>query len=172
LQNVFRVLTKPEHPLRLEAARLREEISSAWARRAGQGDWFRWPSTAARRGSERLKDIGWRQYGMLRLLGYHVGETQPTPRHERRRILEYVFECHLPPVDDHAYFLEWGKPTTAPRLQKLANTLAAFTRNAKRRDDAAWSVAIDDWEADLQFLYAQYYEGFFGFGWPRTYLLQ
>ena len=105
---------------------------------------------------------------MLDFLGYHVGKTHPTPRDMRRCILEYVFECHLPPLNDPAYFLEWGKPRTAQRLNKLANTLAALTRNAKRRDEASYTVAVDDWEDDLNLLHNRYYVGFFQFGWPAT----
>jgi hypothetical protein len=34
--------------------------------------------------------------------------------------------------------------STPQRLRKLANTLAALTRNAKRRDQMSWGAAIDD----------------------------
>jgi hypothetical protein len=103
---------------------------------------------------------------MLSLLGYHVGEIQPTPRDTRLRILEYAFECY--PLGDVAYYSEWGKPSTPQRLKKLANTLAALTRNAKRRDRMSWEAAIDDWEHDLWFLYQNYYVDLFHFGWPST----
>jgi len=105
---------------------------------------------------------------MLSLLGYHVGEMQPTPPGIRRRILEYVFECHLPPLKDRIYFLEWSGPQTAQRLNKLANTLAALTRNAKRRDTVSLARAIDDWECDLAFLHESILRQFFNFGWPET----
>ena len=105
---------------------------------------------------------------MLSYLGYHVGETQPTPRDIRWHILEYAFEYQLPPLDNRAYYLEWGQPQTAQRLMKLANTLAALTRNAKRRDDLSYAKAIDDWEGDLVFLRDRYYFALFHFGWPTT----
>ena len=105
---------------------------------------------------------------MLSLLGYHVGKTQPLHPSVRECILEYVFECHLPPLADVAYFEEWGKPRSARRLQKLANTIAALTRNAKTRDPQSLSRAIDEWEQDLTFLYEQYYLRAFHFGWPAT----
>ena len=50
LQNVFRIISKPQHTLREKAFRLREEISSTWANLGAQGQWFPWPSTAATRG--------------------------------------------------------------------------------------------------------------------------
>ena len=105
---------------------------------------------------------------MLGFLGYHVGKTEPTRRDFRRCVLEYVFECHLPPLNDRCYFLEWGQPGTTQRLKKLANTLAALTRNAKRRDAVSYARAIGDWEGDLDFLRERYYIDLVGFGWPAT----
>ena len=105
---------------------------------------------------------------MLSLLGYHVGETLPLRPTLRESILEYVFEHHLPPVGDVAYFGEWGEPQSPRRLRKLANTLASLTRNAKRRDPLRFSRAIDEWEDDLTLLHEKYYVRLFHFGWPVT----
>jgi len=168
LQNVFRVLTKPDHELREKALKLRQDVSSAWGIKAAEDKWFAWPTTIAPRGVRRLKAVDWRPNGMLSFLGYHVGETQPTPRDIRWCILEYSFECHLPPLNDRTYYLEWGKPQTSKRLYKLANTLAALTRNAKRRDAVSFASAIDDWERDLGLLREKYYPDLFHFGWPAT----
>jgi hypothetical protein len=167
LKNVFRILAKPEHELRVEALKLRQKVSSTWRMRAAQDKWFPWPTTTAFRGNGTLK-ARWRPHGMLGFLGYHVGETQPTPSGMRRCILEYAFECDLPPLNDRAYYLEWGNPRTPRRLNKLANTLAALTRNAKRRDAVSYAKAIDDWEHDLALLRERYYLDFFHFGWPAT----
>lgn len=168
LRNVFRILANQEDKRRDDALKLRQEISSKWAYQVTEGKWFPWPTTFAPPGIRRLKGVNWRPYGMLRFLGYHVGETQPTPPNVRRCILEYAFECHLPPLNDLKYYQEWGAPQTAPRLKKLADTLAAFARNAKRRDIRSLAAAIDDWESDLEFLRDKYYVGFFHFGWPAT----
>jgi hypothetical protein len=64
--------------------------------------------------------------------------------------------------------MEWGELQTAQRLRKLADTLAAFTRNAKRQAAVSYAAAIDDWEADLIFLYDRYYVNLFRFEWPAT----
>lgn len=168
LQNVFRVLAKPGHERREEAIKLRQDVSSAWGIQAAQGKWFPWPTTIASPGARRLKGVDWRQNGMLSFLGYRVGETQPTPQDIRWCVLEYVFECHLPPLIDSKYYLEWERPLTAQRLRKLANVLATLTRNAKRRDGVSCAKAIDDWERDLVFLYEKYYLDLFHFGWPTT----
>jgi hypothetical protein len=168
LQNVFKKLAAPHHPLRDQAFRVRDEISIDWCRRAEQSEWFAWPGTAVPRGptSGKLSGSDWRPQGMLSLLGYHVGETLPLYPSIRECILEYAFQHHLPPVGDVTYFREWGEPRSARRLQKLANTLAALTRNARRRDAAALARAIDEWEQDLMFLHEQYYVRLFYFGWP------
>lgn len=168
LQNVFRVLSRPGDERQEQAIKLRQEISSAWGTLAAQNNWFPWPTTITSVGTRRLKCIDWRPNGMLSYLGYHVGETQQTSRHMRRHILEYVFEYQLPPLDSHDYYLEWGQPQTAQRLRKLANTLAALTRNAKRRNGISYAKAIGDWEDDLRFLREKYYFGFFHFWWPAT----
>ena len=90
----------------------------------------------------------------------------------RWRVLEYAFECRLPPLDGPDYYFEWSMPLTAQRLKKMANTLAALTRNAKRRDAMSYAKAIDDWEDDLVLLRDKYYLDFFHFGWPATHVLQ
>jgi hypothetical protein len=168
LENVFRVLAKPDHQLREKALKLRQEVSSAWQILAARDEWFAWPATTAPRGTRGLKRCEWRPYGMLSFLGYHVGETQPTSQEIRWHILEYAFECHLPPLHDPLYYSEWGRPKTPQRLSKMANTLAALTRNAKRRDTVSFRRAIDDWEHDLVLLRDKYYVDFFHFGWPET----
>ena len=171
LQNVFRVLAHPDHKLRDAAIRCRLEVSTRWCVQAARAEWFPWPSTSASPGVQRLKRIDCPPHGMLSFLGYHVGEILPTPESMRRCILEYAFECHLPPLSGNAYYLQWGVPLTAQRLHKMANTLAALTRNAKRRDDPSWAKAIADWEGDLDFIHQRYYLGFFRFAWPGTSLL-
>jgi len=168
LHNVFRVLSDPANARREQAIKLREQISSSWGKQAAQDQWFAWPTTSATPGVLRLRGVDWREQGMLSFLGYHVGETQPTPIAMRRLILEYAFEFELPPLDCRAYYLEWGAPRSAQRLNKLANTLAAFARNAKRKDTISCARAIDEWECDLAFLHERYYRGFFHFGWPDT----
>src|SRR5262245_36631790 len=103
LQNAFRILAKPEHGLRERAIILREWVSFEWAIQAAQDRWFPWPTTAASPGARKIHGVCWRQQGMLDILGYHVGETNPTPRDTRRCILEYAFEYHLPPINDVDY---------------------------------------------------------------------
>jgi hypothetical protein len=115
-----------------------------------------------------LNGLACNEQGMLGFLGYHVGETQPTAPDIRRCILDFVFDSHLPPLNGRAYHAQWGKPSTAQRLHKLANALAAFARNARRQDRAEMACAIRDWEEDLSFLHRRYYVNVFHFEWPDT----
>lgn len=168
LHNVFCILANPDHKMRGKAQILRQCISDKWRIQAIEEQWFPWPTTIAPIGSRRLKGLNWRPHGMLGYLGYHVGETQPTSPNVRQCILEYAFECYLPPLNDRAYYLEWGQPHTAQRLKKIADSIAAFARNAKRRNIYSYARAIDDWEHDLDFLRNKYYEDYFHFGWPEV----
>lgn len=89
--------------------------------------------------------------------------------HTRRRaILRYAFESVLPPVFPPKYMLEWSRPSSAPRLRKIAESLASFARSAKRRDDGRMQQAIAEWESDLGYIHETFYVGRFQFGWPSS----
>ena len=60
------------------------------------------------------------------------------------------------------------KPKQCGASKKIAETIAAFVRNSRRRRDTRMEAAVSDWEDDLQYLYNVYYVGTFQFGWPRT----
>jgi hypothetical protein len=124
-------------------------------------DYFRWPTTFAEPGSGGLNASDWEPEGLLKVLGYKVG-LAGEQQSFRRHLLAEIFNCIVPPVFDDHYAEQWGSPGSPFRLWKMARTIAAFTRNAKRRD-AQMSEAIRDWERDLEFLYRQYYVGEFGF---------
>jgi hypothetical protein len=119
-------------------------------------------------GSEALQgDQFWYEHGVLSFLGYKVGQKGVTEK-SRREILDYAVHKRLPNVDSKEYIQEWGMPATTVRLKKLAESLAAFARNAKRKQTADMEQAIREWEADLEYLQSQYYKGRYDFGWPVT----
>ena len=105
---------------------------------------------------------------MLKCLGYTVGRTNGASKSLRVLILTELFEGPVLPAFPADYIVKWGGPRTPGRLKQLAETLAAFTRNAKRRRNAVMDDAIRDWEADLKFIYDNFYVGHFGFAWPAT----
>lgn len=152
------------------AAAVLEGISEEWARRAALpiDEWFMWPGTDAKAGDGDLRLAGAMSEGMLSYLDYHVGRTQGEPSPVRHSILDRVFDSALPPVFPKPYMDGWGEKKSAHRLRKMAETMAAFARNAKRKDDDRLDEAIRQWEDDLEYLHDRYYVGRFGFGWPTT----
>lgn len=131
---------------------------------------FRWPSTEVRKGKGASAPMEIRNplpEGMLVRMGYRVGAVRGESDYMRHRILQHIFEGDLA-GEPGLYRESWGENGTAQRLKKLAYTIAALTRNAKRRDTQNLDEAIGQWEDDLEHLYERYYVGRFGFDWPST----
>jgi hypothetical protein len=129
---------------------------------------FDWPSTDAPASEYGfIGDIYFYKDGLLDYVGYNVGVTNGKPEVIRHKLLDCVFHNELPNVNNPEYMEEWAEPESPRRLQKLAETIAALTRNAKRKIEYDYSVAIREWEEDLDYLYNEYYLGYFHFGWPR-----
>lgn len=166
--NAIRIQAKRGDKRSKKAVVVLDTINSEWRRRAAQHYHFPWPTTDAPGGNGRLSGNGWPEQGMLSFLGYHVGETNRTSEDKRRLILDWVFSNSLPPLENQQDNLAWDRPQTPHRLEKLANTIAALTRNAKRRDPTALRRAIHDWEGDLEYLRDRYYVNVFKFEWPTT----
>lgn len=170
--NASRILAdrtrQDEHP---RASQVLEALRLEFDRRSEPGkpdEYFSWPTTEAQSGDGTLDSIKAQPEGLLATLGYHVGRTHGLLSSARQRILSRIFETSLPPVFEQAYMHEWGTNGSAVRLQKMAESIAAFTRNTKRREDDRLDDAIQQWEQDLQFLYDRYYVGKFRFAWPVT----
>lgn len=129
---------------------------------------FPWPSTDATDGSGELDESFFKhQQGVLGYVGYRVGISGiDAPR--RQGLLDFVYANDLPPVNSREYMAEWGIPNSAARLRKMAESVAAFVRNFKRRDSRKFATAISEWEGDLAYLRATYYIGRYNFLWPDT----
>ena len=135
---------------------------------AGPEDYFRWPNTEAAWGAGKFCTADWESEGLLASMGYHVGRTHGLSAFERELILGKVFSGPLPPLFSPEYMREWGTLRSPAGLKKMAESIASFARNAKRRRDEAQRDAVKDWQQDLTFLYAKYYRDHFGFAWPST----
>lgn len=150
----------------------RAALIAEWARRLTIAEAdpraFPWPTTKAPKGKRGLDSGDWHLIGMLSYLGYRVGATAGVSEGIRRQILDLCFDGPLPPINGIAYMRAWGAPGSTMRLGKLANELASFARNGKRKRSANLATAVTDWEADLNHLYRQYYVGKFRFTWPRV----
>lgn len=129
---------------------------------------FRWPTTAVIGDSASALRLAHFDYeeGLLKFMGYAVGQLGAY-RTRRRQVLDYVFNEKIPKVQSYDYMAEWGDPSSAKRLQKLANSLATFARNAKRRRTSDMEHAIAEWEEDLSYLKNTYFDGLFSFDWPK-----
>lgn len=164
--------SKGNHHLSRAARKTIDDINREFLRRfEGEIDkegYFVWPNTKVYASHLRLKNkVEWQDEGILRLYGYRVGKTHGEPANVRRKILDEVFKANIPPVLAFAYIRKWGTPKSAPRLEKMANTLASLARNEKRKG-IPYAVAYGQREEDLRYLYKKYYLGKFGFGWPDT----
>lgn len=168
--NAVRLSTRPEK--QAEANAVIAEIENEWRRRDARPpcpeDFFDWPNTKAVGGDGSLTTEGWVRDGVLSYMGYRVGNSDGVATNIRERILALVFGGTLPPVFEPQYLKEWGEPGTALRLRKMAETLAALSRNAKRKRSSQMSAAVKSWEADLSFLYQIFYIDRFNFAWPSS----
>lgn len=169
-RNAITALKDPKRKhLRKGASEVLAALDIEWKRR-GAGperpeDWFKWPDSAASLGDRSLAG-DWLDVGVLKYLGYQVGTSSDLSSPLREAILRRVFSGEIPPAFPHRYLAEWGAPASAARLRKIAESIASFTRNAKRRRDDRLGLAISDWEHDLMFLHDEYYVGRFRFAWP------
>lgn len=63
------------------------------------------------------------------------------------------------------YMAECGSSNSVERLKKIANIIASFARNAKRKQIPP-DKAMEYWESELEWLKSNYYRGSFRFKWP------
>lgn len=173
-QNTIQALADPRRKrFHIQARIVLDSINDDWQRRSqalNSEGYFSWPSTDASDGNGSLSAQGWPSEGMLSCLGYHVGVVQGETANVRQSVLREIFSAFLPPILPPLLMLEWGHPKSAGRLKKMAECIAAFSRNAKRRHDPRLSTAIAQWDDDLEYLYNEYYVGTFHFAWPSSLL--
>jgi hypothetical protein len=101
-------------------------------------------------------------FSALKMFGYTVGQkgrNQGWTDSKRQKFLSDFMEMPLPPAVRTHFGDEYGAPTSTTRLRKVANVIASNASNFARRGTPAYDQAIADWEADLAFLKATYYEG-------------
>lgn len=158
------VLTEIEELLAAISAHWNEQRRLAVA----HPDFFTWPSTIAWIGSGGFWDGNMVEEGALKLFGYSVGQEADLSEAQRRYKLDLVFAAVIPPFTDWIRVLEWGEPSTAPRLKKMANCLASFARNGARRPELFMQTAVRKWRVDLKYLHDRYYRDHFRFAWPDT----
>jgi len=117
-------------------------------------------------GGELVDADNWPDRGLLRELGYKVGE-QGESEENRHDILNFVFDCSdLPNVNDENYMDSWGEARSEKRLKKLVNSLSGFIRLRENHPDDN-TLAISQWSDDLNYIKEEiYHANRFSFPWP------
>ncbi|RCW87572.1 hypothetical protein [Phyllobacterium bourgognense] len=146
-----------------------EAIRLEWIARGAfydsTSDAFVWPSGHAINGNGQLTTKNWLEVGLLGYAGYRVGATSDLTSSARQRILDNVLAQPVPTVFSIKYRNEWGDTGSCTRLWKMAESIAAFMRNARRRNGS--SEAVRDWQTDLNYLKDRYYfSSGCAFAWP------
>lgn len=140
--------------------------------------WPGWVSTfvsedPSRSSSKRSGAIVYEEVSPIKLMGYKVGK-KGLPRAERRQILANGFQGPIPSTENPVAMAEWGKPGTSARLHKMANWLSSICTSGKRKARKTGqqheSQAVKDWEEDLAWLKAEFYNGRHTFSWPQTFV--
>lgn len=172
MQNVLRLGDPAQGYKHGAATRIVEAIEKEWKCRLPHirkhPEYFKWPSTEADGGGGGFEIGKAPREGMLGYLEYRVGRNNGLPEGARRAILDRVVKGTLPIYWSLDYYEQWSEPGSAARLRKLAESIAAFARNAKRRRGSGLSDAIAEWESDLEYLKKKYYLRRWAFGWPST----
>ena len=93
--------------------------------------------------------------GVLKAFRYGVGDSGISNETERRQILDHVLEAPIPPVKDKSYTLEWGKPRSLKRKEKLIRTLRGLIAAKERMTSyhkSSFNRAVQQWKDDLSYL--------------------
>lgn len=128
--------------------------------------WLAWPSTFIALSSDGSLLLDSPEVGILSYMGYRVG-ARGLAAAERRAVLAEVFDSRLPNINSLEYMQSWGRPKSKERLKKMADSMAAFCQNQKRRGNV---LAASHYEEDLRWLHKNYFSGRFKFQWPRIYV--
>lgn len=120
---------------------------------------LKWPSTDIAISIRSIFKTGWISSGLLSSEGYHVGNIGLDFESRKIVLKDIIFKEFTEDDDfmDDDYINTWSSPGTLPRLLKLARTIAALCRNAKRSSHD-YTNAINDWESDLTYLKTEFYE--------------
>lgn len=132
--NAFKFILKGERVEEAEA--IIAAIQTTWAARVKAYDFSQYKADTP-------------DTGMLKALGYHVGE-RGEPEALRRKILDYIMTGTLPPAGSPPYYAEWGEPLTRQRYRKLHRVIRVLASSAAHFENM--EKANREWEDDLVYL--------------------
>ena len=133
-------------------------------------EYFDWPSTEATPswvGLSNLDSSEWPKIGVLKRMGYSVASKGSISDRRRKEILDYVFQSErLPFVHSCDHMIEWGAAKSVARLKKIANSMASFGRNMRRK---GMNNPLRKYDDDLAYLKETYYLPLNdSWNWPST----
>jgi hypothetical protein len=107
------------------------------------------------------RDIQWAAKGgfdgeelsPLSYLGYRVGKTNGLSPKARRRRLRACLSIEMPTILPGKY-RRWGRPVTYQRYASIFNHLLMLAN--QRRGRSNYQFAVADWEADAQWMKAEF----------------
>jgi hypothetical protein len=146
-RNALGILEDPtkvsQHSL---AQRVVNAIGAEWERRRNAAvdpaDMFAWPSTEANHGSGNLDTSDWVEEGVLKFMGYKVGNVDGKLPRIRERILSEIFSGPLPPVFPSAYLDEWGDPLSFTNIVFIGDGETDIPCMRLVRDQGGHSIAV------------------------------
>ncbi len=128
--------------------------------------YFEWPHTNIYPSRFMLPAIDAPGNGILAVCGYRVGNNGER-ENVRREVLRKIYLETLPYVESIDYMNEWGQENSPARLEKMANSIATFARNALRMNQN-YEKAIREWTTDLAWLKREFYDTMhWAFAWPK-----
>ena len=133
-------------------------------------EYFDWPSTEVNPswfGISNLDSSEWPKKGVLKRMGYSVASKGSISDRRRKEILDYVFQSErLPFVHSYEHMIEWGAAKSVARLKKIANSMASFGRNMRRK---GMNNPLRKYDDDLAYLKETYYLPLNdSWNWPST----
>tara|TARA_R110002072_G_scaffold13135_11_gene55540 strand:+ start:9480 stop:10397 length:918 start_codon:yes stop_codon:yes gene_type:complete len=134
----------------------------------GHHDLLGWtrPKAVRKLKPEDVKDYDWDGNGVLSLAGYHVGETKGVDRGERHRCLTRVYVGEFDPLIPDNIQISWGSPASEQRLERIATAIARYRHRHSLKKETS-RKAMRQWQADLNFLRTDIYQGRYNFPWPE-----
>lgn len=131
--------------------------------------YFEWPHTDIYPSEFLMPEIDSPKNGIFGVCGYRVGNSG-LAENKRHMILAQIFHNTLPFVQNMDYMEEWGKNQSPARLEKMANSVAAFARNfLRQKNQKSYDTAIREWIDDLAWLKREYYDKMaWTFAWPKV----
>ena len=122
-----------EEKLKLAECRLViAEIKIEWSKRLEEGD-----------------QTGYPDEGLMRTMGYRVGDTQGIKAEYRKLIMSEILEGPIPFVNSPAYMREWGSDGSLTRFNKMQRFLNSEINSPLQRNNYR---AISEWKDDLAWL--------------------